>query len=301
MLLLAVKAFALFFLLQAVSVFFAAFVAERTLPRLDARLRARFTSASLLLAFLLPLVFACAVAALAYARVLYMETAYFHALMHGGWEKSILFAGTLGFGLSVMSSFLFVKFGSLPVKPGGAYKEFRGLKVFESAKLYGAALLGAFNPIIVLGNASTDDDSRRILLVHEHSHFELRHNLMKLFIRALLRLNMFNLPLHRIARRFDALCEFEADAHAAAQIGAAEYSAYLASLGDAARAESGGAEAVEERIAILTASNSAEPVHRKCASMGISVAVAAVVASIPLAALSFLTLPRCAMVCFLGY
>lgn len=298
MLSLPVKAFALFFLLQAISVFIAAFSAERLAPLVDVRYRARFVSASLLFAFILPLVYAVAVAIMARAGLFSMETSYFHVLMHGGWEISILLAGTLGFALSVLSSFLFVKFGSLSVKSGrGSYKEFRGVRILESEKINGAALLGAFWPVIVLGSAFQNSEWSSIILVHEHSHFVLKHNLHKLFMRALLRLNMFNLPLHRLVARFDLMCEMEADAESAAQAGVERYSRFLSDL--AAVSET--AEDIESRLAELGCIKQSPAGNRNLLSPGVTLAAAVIIAAAPLAALAALAVPRCAMVCFLGF
>lgn len=298
MLSLPVKAFALFFLLQAVSVFIAALAAERLAPHVDVRFRARFVSNSLLIAFVLPLVFAAGVAVLTRAGLLSMETAYFHVLMHGGWEMSILLAGTLGFALSVFSSFLFVKFGALPVKLGrGNYKEFRGVRVLESDIINGAALLGAFRPVIVLGRAFKNRDWSGLILVHEHSHFVLKHNLHKLIMRALLRMNMFNLPLHRLASNFELLCEMEADAESAGQVGEESYSKFLSEL--SASAIPG--EEIEARIDALCGLKQGTKGIRKQLSPEVTLAAAVVIAAAPLAALAALALPRCAMVCFLGF
>ncbi len=298
MLSLPVKAFALFFLLQAVSVFIAAFAAERLSVQVKARFRARFVSTSLLIAFVLPLIFAAAVAILTRAGLLSMETSYFHALMHGGWEMSILLAGTLGFALSVFSSFLFVKFGSLPVKMGRRnYKEFRGVRVLESDKINGAALLGAFRPVIVIGRAFQNSEWGSLILVHEHSHFRLKHNLHKLLMRALLRMNMFNLPLHRLAANFDLLCEIEADAESAGQVGVESYSRFLSEL--AAGAMPG--DEVITRINALGGLRHSPIGSRNQLSPGVTLAAAVIMTAAPLVALAALTAPRCAMVCFLGF
>lgn len=152
-----------------------------------------------------------------------MTTNHFVAFMTGPGESGIIIAGWVGLILSLLASYLFIRAGTPPrVSVSPSQEVFKKIPVIESEKVEFSALFGIFRPIIVI-SPNMGDDERKLALLHEHAHAELRHNHIKLFFRLLQRLNMFNLLLQRTCRNLDLLCEYECDRKAANQFGKERY------------------------------------------------------------------------------
>ncbi|MEP0813646.1 MAG: hypothetical protein HRF49_03145 [bacterium] len=291
----ALKIAALFFLVQAILVYIASASVERLLAGIAPPGRARFAFFSLIAAVLAAAGFTTLMAALARTGAIGMVTPYFHGLMHGGGELAILLSGTAGMALSLLTSYLFVRGGGAGIRGARPAENYCGLPVATTAVIRGAALVGAIRPFIAVSD-SLAGESRDIALAHEHAHYILGHNWMKLGMRALLRLNMMNLPLHRLARVFPLLCEYECDAAVAKSVGEEAYKIGLTELcaGEIDSAFQG------ERLAALGVCPT-PAANKGFGTLALSYGIAFAAVLIPVAAMLVASVPRCAVICFLGY
>ena len=294
----AVKTIALFFLTQALLVYIAAAAAGKLSRNVSYAHRAKFVFLSLTGPLVVSALFAGLMVFSAKEDLIAMATPYFYKLMHGGAEKAILFSGILGLLLSVLASYLFVRAGKLPGLGGlRLASRFCKIRVFVSPDTNGAALVGAINPIIVV-SAGFSQNERELALFHEYMHYSLRHNWMKLALRAILRLNMFNLPLHRIINGFGEMCEYACDA-ACAKAKGAEYVAFIKDKGLLIGADG----EIRNRLKALCTdvANEVSGAKRRRLFLAFSYSAAAAAVLIPLAAAVISSVSRCAVVCFLGF
>lgn len=314
MLELAVKTVALFFIVQAAFVFFTSVVSERAVLHIQPHGRVRFFTITHSAALGAALLFSAAMAALAHTRAIVMATVYFHTLMDGPIENGILVSGWTGLILSLGVSYLFMRGGAMPRLPRAAVTErFNGVPVLRTDIIRGAGLFGIFRPLILISNEfAADKRKRKITLTHEFTHFRLRHNAIRLFFRALLRLNIFNLPLYRIVRGLTLDCEYECDRLTAKAVGEPEYTRYLESLADGlgdSTVEKHARQTLMLRLEALkdtplreVSSIAAGAMSASATSHAFAAYVFSLVPSaILIALLSLAAAPRCAIVCFLGY
>jgi hypothetical protein len=308
-----IKTIALFFLTQAAFMFLTSAVSERAASFVPQFARARFFAVTHVVSFAVAIAFSAMMAMLAQTGAVTMVTPYFHTLMHGPVEQGIIVSGWTGLILSILVSYLFTRSGAMPKLPKRAIaKSYNRIPVIETNAVVVAALIGAIRPVILVSNdIAADSQAREITLLHEFTHHKLSHNAMKLFFRALLRLNMFNLPLYRIVRGLALECEYECDSVAARQIGRVEYQAYLRSLtrnlGKEVKASAPDdflrriESTLDTRIQKLDGGAEPHPHRSFSRSSFAAYAFSLVPPALLIAALSLLAAPRCAIVCFLGF
>ncbi len=322
MLELVVKSVALFYLLQAAFTSLTSLVAMRLVIFIPSTLKIRFITAVHTVAFIFALSITVAMAILSKTGLIVMTTSYFMALMTGPGEMGIIIAGWVGLILSLFTSYLFFQLGASPALNANRIADrFKSLPVIVTDKIAFSALFGIFRPFIALSpNIHTSE--RELALIHEYTHYRLKHNLIKLFFRMLLRLNMFNLPLHRIVKSVDLMCEYECDSKASLEFGRDKYiQTLLTMLDDVQRTDK------TKQIGIALRESADDSINSREKAAGSLLArfkslsavatmandgkdtfvitVAYIVAFAPVIVISayiFLSsTPRCAVICFLGY
>ncbi len=289
------KSFALFFLLQALGVFLASLLwllIEKKIPKIYRARSAVFSvSIPILLSVLLTLIATIGTISGHFGMV----TPFYVSLMQGGAETVIVFLGILSFISSTLASAFLLKEPKPPIDDEAQEIYHIGeieVRINDSIPL--AATFGVKKPVIAISAEMwRDKQMLPMVILHELAHVKLKHNLLKFIGRTVLRLNFFNPLAHALADRLDVSCEVEADLKVSGLVGVERYAKFLPKLPTLAFKHITAINTeLTERLIELNSSDRGNVAFAFLPSILTSMLLSAIILSAS---------SRCLTVCFLGY